>query len=133
MLPASTVLTNTHTDHVRLDWLSAAAALPGGKTLHLALLLQRLCAQRSSPVINLTRRMLALGHVSRDACYDGLRRLEKARLVSVRRLPGRSPQILLLEPGSVPGNAQGLQLGQHRVHSIHPSSGTRATRDKAGL
>ncbi len=112
MLPASTVSQRPQPVQVRLDWLQAAAALPGGKTLHLALLLQRLCTARALPVINLTRRMLAVGHVSRDACYDGLRRLEEARLVSVRRLPGRSPQILLLEPGSAPGCARGLHLGQ---------------------
>ncbi|OWR03987.1 hypothetical protein CDO81_12400 [Roseateles puraquae] len=87
----------------------------------MALLLQKLCTQRTSPVINLTRRMLAFGHLSRDASYDGLRRLEQARLISVRRLPGRSPQIVLLEPGSAPGSARGLQLGQRRVRQGQPS------------
>ena len=44
--------------------------------------------------------MLEQGHVSRDASYDGLRRLQAQRLVTVRRLPGRSPQVVLLEPGT---------------------------------
>ena len=44
--------------------------------------------------------MLELANVSRDASYDGLRRLQAQRLVTVRRLPGRSPQIVLLEPGT---------------------------------
>jgi len=110
MPQASTVSLRPVPAQPRLDWLAAAAALPGGKTLHLALLLQRLCAERGSAVIHLTRRMLAPGHVSRDACYDGLRRLEQARLVSVRRLPGRSPQVLLLEAGSTPGLARALYL-----------------------
>ncbi len=121
MQPASTVLPRPQADHVRLDWLGAAAALPGGKTLHLALLLQRLCTRRTSPIVNLTRRMLTFGNLSRDACYDGLRRLEQARLISVRRLPGRSPQIVLLEPGSVPGSAQALQLGQRHALWGQPS------------
>lgn len=110
MPQASTVSRRPSPAQPRLDWLTAAAALPGGKTLHLALLLQRLCAERGSAIIHLTRRMMARGPVSRDACYDGLRRLEQARLVCVRRLPGRSPQVLLLEPGSTPGLARALFL-----------------------
>lgn len=109
MPPASTVSSRQSSFQPRLDWLAKAAALPGGKTLHLALLLQRLCAEHGSTLVHLTRRMLAPGHVSRDACYDALRRLEQARLISVRRLPGRSPQVLLLEPGSVPGTARCLR------------------------
>lgn len=108
MPTASTVSPHPLPAHVRLDWLAAAAALPGGKTLHLALLLQRLCTERGSALIHLTRRMHAPGYVSRDACYDGLRRLEQARLVGVRRLPGRAPEVLLLEPGSTPGLARAL-------------------------
>jgi len=83
----------------RLDWLIAASTIPG-KGLHLALLLHSLCASRPYPSVKLTRRMLEQGNVSRDASYDGLRRLQAHRLVTVRRLPGRSPQIVLLEPGT---------------------------------
>ncbi|MES2879546.1 MAG: hypothetical protein V4713_14115 [Pseudomonadota bacterium] len=82
----------------RLDWLMAASVAPG-KALHLALLLHSLCAARPFPAVRLTRRMLA-GHVSRDACYDGLRRLQSEHLLTVRRLPGRSPQVVLLEQGT---------------------------------
>ena len=82
----------------RVDWLMAASSIPG-KGLHLALLLHSLCANRAYPSVNLTRRMLANGKLSRDACYDGLRRLQSHGLVTVRRLPGRSPQIVLLEQG----------------------------------
>ena len=83
----------------RIDWLVAASTIPG-KGLHLALLLHSLCSSRPCPSVKLTRRMLEQGNVSRDASYDGLRRLQAHRLVTVRRLPGRSPQILLLEPGT---------------------------------
>jgi hypothetical protein len=129
MLPASTVSPRSLPVQVRLDWLQAAAALPGGKTLHLALLLQKLCAARVAPIINLTRRMMALGPISRDACYDGLRRLEDARLISVRRLPGRSPQIVLLEPGSLPGAAKALQFAHcadDRLMKTTPTGGMRS-------
>jgi hypothetical protein len=74
---------------VRLDWLQAAAILPG-KSLHIALLLYTLCSRRGLPLVHLTRRML--DGVSRDALYDGL--------VNVSRLPGRAHQITLLEPGT---------------------------------
>jgi DNA-binding PadR family transcriptional regulator len=73
----------------------AASTIPG-KGLHLALLLLSLCAGRPYPSVKLTRRMLEQGNLSRDASYDGLRRLQAQRLVTVRRLPGRSPQIVLL-------------------------------------
>ena len=82
---------------VRLDWLQAAATLPG-KSLHIALLLHTLCSRRGLPLVHLTRRML--DGVSRDAFYDGLVRLESLRLVNVSRLPGRAHQITLLEPGT---------------------------------
>ena len=82
---------------VRLDWLQAAATLPG-KSLHIALLLHSICSRRGLPLVHLTRRML--DGVSRDAFYDGLVRLEELRLVNVSRLPGRAPQITLLEPGT---------------------------------
>ena len=90
----------------RIDWLTAAATVPG-KALHLALLLHSLCSARPYPSVRLTRRMLAHGSVSRDACYDGLRRLQIERLLTVRRLPGRSPQVVLLEQGT----DQALQFG----------------------
>ena len=90
---------STPIESARIDWLLAATIIPG-KGLHLALLLHSLCSNRAYPSVRLTRRMLAHGNVSRDASYDGLRRLQAHRLVTVRRLPGRSPQIVLLEPGT---------------------------------
>ena len=97
---------STEQSSARIDWLMAASVVPG-KALHLALLLHTLCSARPYPAVRLTRRMLAQGRVSRDACYDGLRRLQEERLLAVRRLPGRSPQVVLLEPGT----DQALQFG----------------------
>ncbi len=82
-----------------LAWLQAAAAAPG-KALHLALLLAGQCRRQGSAHVHLTRPMLAQAGLSRDACYDGLRRLEDAKLVHVWRLPGRLPQVILVEPGT---------------------------------
>jgi hypothetical protein len=83
---------------LRPDWLAEAARL-SGKSLHLGLALSCLAARRRAPGVPLTRRTLAQWSISRDACYDGLRRLEAAGLVQVWRLPGRSPRVILLEPG----------------------------------
>jgi hypothetical protein len=80
---------------VRLDWLQAAATLPG-KSLHIALLLHTLCSRRGLRLVHLTHRRL--DGDNRDAFYDGLVRLESRRLVNVSRLPGRAHQITLLEP-----------------------------------
>lgn len=83
----------------RLEWLHAATAAPG-KSLHLALLLLKRSAGKPCPVVSLTRRMMADGGISRSACYDCLKRLSALGLVTVRRLPGRSPQVVLLDQGT---------------------------------
>jgi hypothetical protein len=92
-----------HHDHspslVALRWLHHASDTQG-KTMHLAVLLISRCAEAGKPCLLLTRRMLAAGHVSRDAAYGALRRLQELGMVNVRRLPGRSPQVVLLEPGT---------------------------------
>lgn len=80
---------------VRYDWLMAAAKL-SGKSLHLALALSWLAGLAHSPKVKLTRSTMRRFSLSRDACYDGLRKLEAARLVAVWRLPGRSPMVILL-------------------------------------
>lgn len=86
---------------VRYDWLMAAATL-SGKSLHLALALSWLAGLAHSPKVKLTRATMRRFSLSRDACYDGLRKMEVARLVSVWRLPGRSPMVILLGPDEKP-------------------------------
>lgn len=83
----------------RFDWLCEAARQPG-KAAQLALMLAWQAAQASSPAVKPARRGLRRFGVSRDACYDGLKRLEDAGLVHVWRLPGRLPQVILVEPGT---------------------------------
>lgn len=83
----------------RFDWLCTCAQLPG-KAAALGLMLSWLACQRRSACVRPTRRVLRRFGVSRDACYDGLRRLEDAHLVHVWRLPGRTPQVIMLEPGT---------------------------------
>ncbi|WP_425262009.1 hypothetical protein ACPOLB_25890 [Rubrivivax sp. RP6-9] len=82
-----------------MRWLQRAS-VTNGKALHLALLLLARCSESGKPCLLLTRRMLAAGHVSRDAAYGALMRLQELGMVNMRRLPGRSPQVILLEPGT---------------------------------
>ena len=84
---------------VRYDWLAKVATL-SGKALHLGLALVWLAATRPSEKALLTRRVMSTWSLSRDSCYDGLRRLEHAGLIRVWRLPGRSPHVVLTEPGT---------------------------------
>ena len=84
---------------VRLDTLEAATSLPG-KALNLMIALWLTATIRKTPTILLTRRLMARVNISRFAATDALRRLEARGLVAVWRLPGRSPKVVLLEPGT---------------------------------
>ena len=86
---------------VRYDWLCRVAA-ESGKCLHLGVTLSWLASIGKVPGVRLGRRVLAKYSISRDACYDALRRLEAAKLVRVWRLPGRSPHVILLEVDGTP-------------------------------
>lgn len=81
---------------VRADWLAAAARLPG-KALAVAIAIQWMANIRRQSTFALTGTTTSRFSISRDASYDGLRRLEEAGLIQVRRLPGRNPSITLLD------------------------------------
>jgi hypothetical protein len=85
--------------HVWHDWCAHAVALPG-KALHLAMMLSVLGRRASSAGVRPTRRMMRAWSISRDACYDGLERLESAGLVYVWRLPGRTPMVIMVDPST---------------------------------
>lgn len=89
---------------VRLDWFErAAVAMPAGKALSVCVGLWLMASLRKSPSVQVTRRTMARVGVSRYAFGDGLRSLERAGLIKVARLAGRSPLVILTEPGtSVP-------------------------------
>jgi hypothetical protein len=78
-----------------LAWLQAAAVAPG-KALHLALLLVGQFRGLQTHHVHLTRPMLTRAGLSRDACYDGLRRLESLGPITVQRVPGHSPHVQLV-------------------------------------
>jgi len=84
---------------IRLDVLEAATQLPG-KATQLLIGIWLLVVIRKSPTVPLSRRTMARVNVSRFGATDALRRLEGAGLVKVWRLPGRSPMVTLVEPGT---------------------------------
>lgn len=81
---------------IPLNWLTIAAQLPG-KTLNVALAIRWLSGMNPRSHIKLTRKALALFHVSSDATFDGLKRLESKGLIRVQRFPGKRPLIEVLE------------------------------------
>ncbi len=89
-------------DQALLVWLQAAAVAPG-KALHLALLLVGQYRSSQTCHVHLTRPMLTRAGLSRDACYDGLRRLETLGLIAVQRVPGHSPHVQLVIDAVAPG------------------------------
>src|SRR5512134_863844 len=95
--PSITALTN-EPKPIRYDWLAEVGKLPG-KSLHLGVALAWMAVRRGRPGVQLGRRTMARFNLSRDACYDALRRLEAEGLINVWRLPGRSPMVILMEPG----------------------------------
>lgn len=105
---------------VRLDTLEAATQLPG-KATQLLIGIWLMAVLFKSPTVPLTRRAMARVNVSRYAVTDALRRLEAAGLVVVWRLPGRSPRVTLVEPGT--GTPLQLETAhhQHQLERTHPS------------
>lgn len=78
-----------------LNWLKIAAEMPG-RTLHTAIMLVWLLQMRGTPEVVVGRSSMARFGVSRDAVGDGLRRLEAARLIQVRRQRGMRSVVTLL-------------------------------------
>jgi hypothetical protein len=76
-------------------WLSRAAAAPG-KALHVAVALWFYAGLKKSRTVALNMSRMATMGVTRDSARRGLRRLEKEKLVSVKRHPGRKPIVTIL-------------------------------------
>lgn len=87
---------------IPLDWLAAAAALPG-KTLNVAMALWWHEGMAKGATLKLTRKALSLLNVERDAAGQGLNRLEEAGLIRVERKAGCRPVIVILVGGANAG------------------------------
>ena len=84
---------------VRLDILEAATALPG-KATQLLIGIWLMVTIQQSPTVRLSRATMSRVHVSRFGATVALRRLEAAGIIKAWRLPGRSPLVTILEPGT---------------------------------
>jgi hypothetical protein len=92
---------------IPMNWLSAAAAIPG-KAVIVALAVWFLAGMKKTSTVKLTRTVLDRFSISRHAAYRCLQRLEAAGLVEVRRHRGRCPVVTLLEgPRSSRSNING--------------------------
>jgi len=84
---------------VRLDVLEASTHL-AGKATQLLIGIWLMVVISQSATVPLSRRTMTRVGVSRYCATDALRRLEGAGLIKVWRLPGRSPRVTLVEPGT---------------------------------
>ncbi|MES2793561.1 MAG: hypothetical protein V4719_28365 [Planctomycetota bacterium] len=81
-----------------LAWLSQVAGLPGKATFRMALLALRLavaCGRKLHLMIE--PKNVAKAGMSRVAAFDGVRALESAGLVTVKRCRGCSPVVTIVE------------------------------------
>jgi hypothetical protein len=82
---------------IPLAWLSDAAAQPG-KALAVALEIWLWAGIKKSRVVSISLSHLRIDpDASRSSASRGLRALERASLVAVRRDPGKKPEVTLLE------------------------------------
>lgn len=100
---------------IRLDVLEASTQLPG-KATQLLIGIWLMVVIRKSPTVPLSRRTMTRVNVSRFGAGDALRRLEGAGLVKVWRLPGRSPMVTLVEPGT--GTPLRIDAGDAECESV---------------
>lgn len=81
---------------VGMEWLRRAGALPG-KALLVGVELWHLAGLTRSAVVKLNLSTFEQRDVSRYAAARGLSALERAGLVRCRRLPGRTPEVEVLD------------------------------------
>lgn len=80
-----------------MDWLGAAARLPGKAPLAVGLEVWFEAGRRRSTEITLTTAVLMRFGIDRKAKYRGLVALEDAGLVRVQRVPRRNPIVTIIE------------------------------------
>lgn len=81
---------------IPLDWLSAAARLPG-KSLHVGMAIWFIGGLRKSRVVLLSNIISLRFGLDRNAKYRALTWLEAAGLIAVERKLGRVPKITILD------------------------------------
>ncbi len=100
-----------------MDWIAAAAGLPG-KTLNAALALWWLSGMKDHSEFKVTRQALAFLQISDDAYRDALSRLEQARLVTVQRRPGQRALVKINRIVEAAHQAQGVSTREPREPAL---------------
>ena len=81
---------------VSIDWLSAAARLPG-RSLHVGIALWTIAGMEKSHIVQLTNVNGRRFGLDRNAKYRALQWLEGAGLIAVDRKLGRAPVVTILD------------------------------------
>lgn len=82
---------------VPMDWLAAAAFLPG-RSLHVGVALWFRSGVEKSDRVKLPQKLMREFGIDRHAVYRGLRSLEDAGLIAVDRRSGRLARVTILSP-----------------------------------
>jgi DNA-binding transcriptional ArsR family regulator len=80
---------------IPLSWIKTAAKLPG-KALEISMVLWFLKSVNKRNTVRLSGKMIKEFGVSRPTYYRGLKALEDAGLVSIKRRVGRSPVVKII-------------------------------------
>lgn len=81
---------------VNFTWLGHAAKLPG-RTMNVAMAIWFVASLHKTPTIRLAPYVLRMYGVSRDCCYESLRRLSDAGLIALKTRRGALPVMTLVD------------------------------------
>jgi hypothetical protein len=90
---------------IPLDWLTAAAQLPG-KAINVGIALWWLAGMSKTGILKLTRQSQLALNISKDAERDGLRRLQQAGLIELTARPGQRHSVRIIEEFALHGSSE---------------------------
>ena len=90
---------------IPLDWLTAAARLPG-KAINVGIALWWLAGMSKTGVLKLTRQSQLALNTSKDAERDGLRRLQQAGLIELTAHPGQRHSVRIIKDFALHGSSE---------------------------
>jgi hypothetical protein len=90
---------------IPLDWLTAAARLPG-KAINVGIALWWLAGMSKTGALKLTRQSQLALNISKDAERDGLRRLRQAGLIELTAQPGQRHTVRIIKEFALHGSSE---------------------------
>jgi hypothetical protein len=90
---------------IPLDWLTAAAQLPG-KAINVGIALWWLDGMSKTGILKLTRQSQLALNISKDAERDGLRRLQRAGLIELTTRPGQRHNVRIVKEFALHGSSE---------------------------